>query len=65
MNGRFCPRCQGAPLKGWYELTAEERLVASQRPSPDDDSLDHRRKNHCWCVRCWLEWCESDGTQTA
>ncbi|MCS6806760.1 MAG: hypothetical protein RMM98_11375 [Acidobacteriota bacterium] len=54
----LCPLCQTFSLATWDELDERERFVLLQRPSPDDESLEHRQQQHCWCRRCGHEHCQ-------
>ena len=50
-----CPRCDGGPLKAWYELSGEEREVAARLPASADFTPQERAARHLFCTRCWFE----------
>jgi len=55
MDGMMCPRCGVSRLRGWQELTEEEREVAKRLPASDDYTAKEREARHRWCTRCWHE----------
>jgi len=62
MNGQEgvkCPRCGEGRLRGWGELSDEEREVVKRLPASADYSLDERRATLRWCTNCWHEETES------
>jgi len=50
-----CPRCERLGLKGWTELTDEEKEVVKRMPASAEYSLTERQRSHRWCTRCWFE----------
>jgi hypothetical protein len=50
-----CPRCGGYAMRGWSELTDEEREVVRRLPASADYSVAERTARHRWCARCWYE----------
>ena len=50
-----CPRCGAGRLRGWSELSDEERQVVRRLPASAEYSLDERQATHRWCARCWYE----------
>ena len=50
----MCPRCDGGRLKGWDELTDDERFLAERLPASAEYSAAERKK-HRFCTRCWFE----------
>ena len=47
-----CPKCGHRYLKGWEELTEEERMIADRLPPVlGFDARERRRMTVC--VRCW------------
>ena len=61
MDGTMCPRCGVGRLRGWRELTEEEREVAKRLPASADYTANEREATHRWCTQCWFE----DGGGTA
>lgn len=57
-----CPRCGEGRLRGWNELSGEERELARRLPASADYSLEERKARHRWCNRCWYE--ETSGSPT-
>jgi len=53
-NEKMCPRCHGAAMKGWKDLTDEEKFLAERLPPSAEFSVAERKK-HLFCPRCWLE----------
>jgi hypothetical protein len=51
----LCPRCAGARLRAWGELTDDEREVVRRLPSAPDAPPAERAARRRWCVRCWHE----------
>jgi hypothetical protein len=47
-------------MKGWTELSDEEREVVKRLPSSADYSLEERQTSHRWCTRCWYENSSAD-----
>jgi hypothetical protein len=54
-GGGRCPRCDGGPLKAWYELSEEEREVALRMNEPAGFTPAERAARHRFCTRCWYE----------
>ena len=50
-----CPRCDGGPLKAWYELSEQERELALKLPGSADFTPAERAARHLFCTRCWFE----------
>ena len=59
-----CPRCGAKRLKGWAELSPDERELVPRLPSTGDYPMEERQKAHLWCTRCWYE-SAGDVEQTA
>ena len=62
MSERFgtrCPRCGERLLRGWDELSEEERMVVRRLPESAAYSPDEREAMHRWCTNCWHEETES------
>jgi hypothetical protein len=55
MSGNQCPRCGAARMRGWGELSDEEREVVRRLPASAEFSLEERKAIHRWCTRCWYE----------
>ena len=55
-----CPKCDKAGMKGWDELSDEEREVVKRLPASADYSLEERKASHRWCTRCWYEDLSAD-----
>lgn len=53
--GKQCPRCDAGRLRGWSELSDEEREVVKRLPGSTDYSIEDRAERHRWCTRCWYE----------
>jgi hypothetical protein len=47
----ICPRCHSARLKGWPELTADEKLIF-ELVLKNSEYPPAQRKKHRYCVRC-------------
>jgi len=58
--GNACPRCGERPLRGWNELSDEERIVARSLAGSADYSPGERETTHRWCTNCWHEETESE-----
>ncbi|HEY6187034.1 MAG TPA: hypothetical protein VIW80_05085 [Pyrinomonadaceae bacterium] len=58
-NTDTCPHCGEGRLRGWAELTEEEREVARRLPASADYTPAERRSTHRWCSNCWHETTES------
>ena len=54
-----CPRCGEGQLRGWDELSEEERTVARSLSGSVDYSPGEREAMHRWCTNCWYEETES------
>jgi ribosomal protein S27AE len=54
LSGKLCPRCGAARLKGWPELSDEEKMLAERLPRSAEETLEER-KRHRFCTRCWFE----------
>ena len=50
-----CPRCGEGPLKAWYELSEDERDLATRLPASADFTQPERAARHLFCTRCWHE----------
>ena len=59
-NENQCPRCGAGRLRGWSELSDEEREVVRRLPASAEYTLEVRQRRHRWCPRCWFE--ESSGS---
>lgn len=62
MNNQFgtkCPRCGEGHLRGWDELSEEERMVTERMPEAVDFSPGERQSMHRWCTNCGYEETES------
>ncbi len=62
MSERFgtkCPRCGEGELRGWDELSEEERIVVRSLSGSVDYSPGERETTHRWCTNCWYEETES------
>ena len=57
--GTKCPRCGEGSLRGWDELSEEERVVARSLPESADYSPGEREAIHRWCANCWFEETEA------
>lgn len=56
---KMCPRCTRLALKGWEELTDEERIFANSLPMSAEYPLA-LRKRHRFCTFCWFESAAGD-----
>jgi ribosomal protein S27AE len=54
-----CPRCGAGQLRGWGELSEEERIVAQRRRESADYSQAEREAMHRWCTNCGYEETEN------
>jgi hypothetical protein len=54
-----CPRCGAGRLRGWDELSEEERIVVRRMPESADYSQTEREAMHRWCINCGYEETES------
>ena len=50
----ICPRCDAPKMKGWAELSDDEKYLVERLPLFADLPLDQRKK-HRFCTRCWFE----------
>ncbi len=51
---RFCPKCGSPKIKGWDELTADEKFMVERLTAPGKFSPEDR-KRHRYCARCFYE----------
>ncbi|MDQ4122449.1 MAG: hypothetical protein M3209_13505 [Acidobacteriota bacterium] len=56
-----CPRCGNQKLKGWNELTEDEKILVEKLSLSAELRIDARRGNR-WCARCWYEFDSSGET---
>jgi len=42
-------------LRGWTELTDEEREIVKRLPQSAGYESSERESSHRWCNRCWYE----------
>jgi hypothetical protein len=54
-----CPRCHEGRLRGWDELSDEERMIVERMPEAVDYSQGERQALHRWCSNCGYEETES------
>ncbi|HWN08161.1 MAG TPA: hypothetical protein VNO50_02615 [Pyrinomonadaceae bacterium] len=52
---KTCPRCYEGVLRGWTELTDEEREIVKRLPQSAGYESSERESSHRWCNRCWYE----------
>jgi hypothetical protein len=50
----LCPRCGGARLRTWDELTDEQKFLIERLPASAEYTIAERKK-HRFCARCWFE----------
>lgn len=50
-----CPKCYEGVLRGWHELSEDEREVVKRLPASADYEAAERESLHQWCTRCWFE----------
>lgn len=50
-----CPRCGHRPLRGWQDLSDEEREVARRISTHLEPTDPGTTALHRWCTRCWYE----------
>ena len=58
-NRTLCPRCGEGRLRGWNELSEEDRMIVRRMPESLDYSPGERESLHRWCANCWYEETES------
>jgi hypothetical protein len=58
-----CPQCYEGVLRGWHELSEDEREVVKRLPGSADYEAAERESLHQWCTRCWFEF-QSSESQT-
>ena len=54
MNDK-CPRCYEGVLRGWTELSDEEREIVKRLPQSAGLEIEERETLQRWCTRCWFE----------
>ena len=59
---RKCPKCYEGVLRGWHELTEDEREVVKRLPGSVDYNPAEREPLHQWCTRCWYEMTKGETT---
>ena len=59
-NDRRCTRCGEGTIKGWSELTDEEREVVKRLPAAADYDRAELQTMPQWCTRCWNESVEDE-----
>jgi len=57
-----CPRCGAGRLRGFDELSEEEREVVRRLPASADYASGQRQTMHRWCTKCWYEATAPDST---
>jgi uncharacterized protein (DUF983 family) len=63
INNQFetkCPRCGEGRLRGWNELSDEERMLVQRLPGSADYTPAEREAMHRWCVNCGYEETENE-----
>jgi hypothetical protein len=51
----MCIKCGGIKFARWDELDDEQKMIVERLPASAEFSLENRKKNSRWCVRCFYE----------
>jgi len=54
---KICPQCGAVKMKGWQDLTDEQKFLVERLPR-NIDFPPEQRKKHRFCEQCWFEQVE-------
>jgi hypothetical protein len=54
-DDKRCAHCGEGTMKGWSDLSEEEREVVKRLPGAAEYKAEEREAMHAWCTRCWNE----------